>query len=249
MINDQLKGSLSDWNRLSIAKHDKRIAPTTTWTYFQFPHFLQSRWTPQQVEPCAPAWRNSEGRELFDESVTVGSERRQGELRRLICKNRIMLVHRIKRWAPCFLSAVTEGLHQEVAGVRQATVSTLFSPSSLSSVAAYADRTERSDPLLCLMQSCSLALSSRMPLKLVWPHREKRVRKCSKWDWNVADLSSEPTCFKCENRCFYRYVWAIELNRNCSWRSLTRPKPSVMFHITGYINKYLYTHIFRGYIL
>lgn len=125
----------------------------TTRTYFQFPHFLQGRWSPQQVEPCALAWRKSEGRELFDESLTVvGSERQQGELRRLICKNRIMLVHRIKRWAPCFLSAVTEGLHQEVAGVSQATVSTPFSPSSLSTVAAYADRTQRSDPLLCLMQ-------------------------------------------------------------------------------------------------
>lgn len=79
-------------------------------------------------------WRGGEsgGRELFDESVTVvGSERQQVELRRLICKNRIMLVHRIKRWAPCFLSAVTEGLHQEVAGVSQATVSTPFNPSTV----------------------------------------------------------------------------------------------------------------------
>lgn len=140
-------------------------------------------------EPCAPAWRKSEGRELYDESVTVvGSERQQGELRRLICKNRIMLVHRIERWAPCFLSAVTEGLHQEVAGVSQTTVSTsFFNPPTLSTKAA--DRADRPDPLLYLMQSSGVALSSQMPLKLVWPHSEKRVRECSKWNWNVANFN------------------------------------------------------------
>lgn len=127
------KGSLSDWKRLSIAKHDKRTTPTTTRTYFLISSFLTgSLDTATGRTLCPGVGGGSGGRELFDESVTVvGSERQQGELRRLICKNRIMLVHRIKRWAPCFLSAVTEGLHQEVAGVSQATVSTLFHPSTV----------------------------------------------------------------------------------------------------------------------
>lgn len=128
------KGSLSAWKRLSIAKHDKRTTPTTTRTYFLISSFLTGSLDTATGRTNPVPWRGGEsgGRELFDESVTVvGSERQQVELRRLICKNRIMLVHRIKRWAPCFLSAVTEGLHQEVAGVSQATVSTPFNPSTV----------------------------------------------------------------------------------------------------------------------
>lgn len=125
-----MKGSPSDWNRSSIAN------PDSLPDFFLISSFLTGS---LNASTSRTLWPGVEGKwrtwTLWWVRQRGWEERQRGELRRLICKNRIMLVHRIKRWAPCFLSAVTGGLHQEVAGVSQAAASAASEPSSPSTVA------------------------------------------------------------------------------------------------------------------
>lgn len=114
----------------------------------------------------------------------------------LLCRNRITsLVHRIKRWAPCFPAALTVALRQELAGVSEVTIKTPCSPSNTADW-QHVLKEERSDRFVYQMKKPSAAWTTLKALtsarQRLWQNvghdriKESRFKVRKEWDSQVA---------------------------------------------------------------